>query len=186
MSKEESAPIIADAQRAFNAHQYGEAEDKYTQVLAGDPENVLLRGNLAAAQMEQNKLADAESSLKMALSVDPGDPSSLALFGLLKFRQDKPDEAVAALSDAAKVDPEDARTQLYLGLALNKTGQHIPAETALRKAVRLRPNYGDAHYNLAVYYATSEPPSKEMARWHYQRALAIGHDKVADLEKLLQ
>ncbi len=179
------ASMIAEAQRAFNGHRFNEAEERYWEVLAADPQNIAVCGNLAAAQMEQNKLDDAEKSIKHALGVDPNDGFSLALLGLLRFRQARPDEAVAALSDAAKIDPNDARTQLYLGLALNQRGEPAAAEAALRKAVRISPDYSEAHYNLAVFYATAKPPSKGLAQWHYEKALATGHEKVAELEKLL-
>jgi Tfp pilus assembly protein PilF len=59
----------------------------------------------------------------------------------------------------------------------------VPAETALRKAVQLQPGYADAQYNLAVVYATQQPPATELARWHYQKALAVGHPRNPDLEK---
>jgi Tfp pilus assembly protein PilF len=60
-----------------------------------------------------------------------------------------------------------------------------PAETALRKAIQLEPNYPAAHNNLAVIYASQQPPLVELARWHYQKALAAGHAKNPDLEKML-
>ena len=91
-----------------------------------------------------------------------------------------------SLSRAAQLDPEDARTQNYLGIALSQKGLRKPAETALRRAVLLQPGYGEAQNNLAVIYATQEPPFLELARWHYQRALASGHPKNAELEKMLE
>jgi len=59
------------------------------------------------------------------------------------------------------------------------------AETALRKAIQLEPNHASAHHNLAVIYLTQKPPLVELAKWHYQKALAAGHPRNADLEKLL-
>jgi len=59
------------------------------------------------------------------------------------------------------------------------------AETALRKAIQLEPNHASAHHNLAVIYLTQKPPLVELAKWHYQKALANGHPRNSDLEKLL-
>jgi len=73
--------------------------------------------------------------------------------------------------------------QNYLGLALSEKGQRAPAEAALRKAVQLQPSYAAAHYNLAVVYATQQPPATELARWHYLKAIAAGHPHNADLER---
>jgi Tfp pilus assembly protein PilF len=59
------------------------------------------------------------------------------------------------------------------------------AETAFRKALQLEPDYRDAHYNIAFIYATEKPPSPELARWHYNRAVVLGHAKNPSLEAIL-
>jgi Tfp pilus assembly protein PilF len=61
----------------------------------------------------------------------------------------------------------------------------IAAEAAFRKAVKLAPGYSVAHYNLAVFYATANTPSPELAKWHYQKARAAGHPKSDELENML-
>lgn len=180
-----AASVALEAQRAYAAQRFDDAEKKYLEVLTLDPDNVYTLANLGAAQMELNKLPAAESHLKRALALDPDDAFSLSLLGLLKFRQQKPDDAFDALSRAAKLDPDNAQTQNYLGLALAQRGQREPAEAAFRKAIQLAPGYAVAHYNLAVYYATQQPPTRELARWHYQKAVSVGHPKSDELEKLL-
>jgi Tfp pilus assembly protein PilF len=65
-------------------------------------------------------------------------------------------------------------------------GQRKEAETALRKALELVPDYPDAHYNLALIYASAKPPSPALARWHYKRALDLGHAKSDLMENLLK
>jgi tetratricopeptide (TPR) repeat protein len=180
-----AASVALEAQRAYAAQRFDDAEKKYLEVLTLDPGNVYTLANLGAAQMELNKLADAETHLKRALALDSDDAFSLALLGLLKFRQQKTDDAFDALSRAAKLDPDNAQTQNYLGLVLSQKGQREPAEAAFRKAIQLAPGYAVAHYNLAVYYATQQPPTRELARWHYQKAVTVGHPKSDELEKLL-
>ena len=59
------------------------------------------------------------------------------------------------------------------------------AETAFRKAILLNPNYAGAQNNLAVFYLTQQPPSVELARWHYEKAVAGGLPRNPDLEKML-
>ena len=180
-----AANVTLEAQRAYAAQRFDEAEKKYLEALALAPDNVYTLANLGAAQMELNKLGEAEAHFKRALALDADDAFSLALLGLLKFRQQKPDDAFDALSRAAKLDPDNAQTQNYLGLALAQKGQREAAEAAFRKAIQLAPGYAVAHYNLAVYYATQQPPTRELARWHYQKAMSVGHPKSDELEKLL-
>jgi len=180
-----AAQIALEAQQAYNARRYDEAEEKYKQVLSVEENNVYTLANLAAAQMELNKLAEAEANLKRALSIEKNDAFSMALLGLIKFRKNDYDGALQLLSRAAELDPDNAQTQNYLGLALSQKGMRIAAEAAFRRAVKLAPGYSVAHYNLSVFYATGEPPSPELARWHYQKALSAGHPKSPELEKLL-
>ena len=65
-------------------------------------------------------------------------------------------------------------------------GQRIAAETALRRAVQLRPGWGEAHYSLAMVYATQQPPFKELAQWHYQKAITGGYPRNVEFEKMIE
>jgi Tfp pilus assembly protein PilF len=177
--------LVAEAQRLYANRQLEKAEEKYLQVLQQDNKNVHTLANLAAIQLDENHLETAEINIKQAVALAPDDPYSLFVLGRLRFRQKQYDEAVDALSRAAKLDSQDAQIQNFLGLALSEKGLRGPAETALRRAVQLEPGYANAHANLAVAYITQQPPLAELARWHYQKALAAGLPRNPDLEKLL-
>jgi tetratricopeptide (TPR) repeat protein len=180
-----SAALVIQAQRDFAAHDMDKAEAKYLQVLRQDEKNAPVLANLAAIQLEMNRLDEAEKHIRQALATDPDDAYSLSILGYLKFRQEKYDDALDALSKAAKLDPQNAQIQNYLGITLGQKGMRGAAETALRKAIQLEPNHASAHHNLAVIYLTQKPPLVELARWHYQKALANGHPRNPDLEKML-
>jgi len=179
-----SAALVAEAQRNFAAKDYAKAEQNYLDVLQQDEGNTTALANLATIQMEAGKLVAAEKSIQQALAAEPNDGFNLATLGKIKFQEEKYDEALDVLSRAAKVIPQNAEIQNYLGVTLSQKGLRGPAETALRKAIQIDSNYGSAHNNLAVIYATQTPPLIELARWHYQKALAAGHPKNDDLEKL--
>ena len=176
--------LVVEAQRHFARGEFVLAEKKYQQVLVKDSKNVYTLANLAAIQIEENKLVEAETNLKLALATAPDDSYSLQMLGYLKFRDEKYDDALTYLSQAAQLSPDSAEIQNYLGVTLSHKGQRGPAESALRKALVLEPGYGSAHNNLAVIYATQNPPYVELARWHYQKALDAGHPKNTELEKL--
>jgi Flp pilus assembly protein TadD len=178
--------LLVEAQKAFAAKQLDKAEAKYLELLGQADQNVMVLADLAEIQLELNKFDEAEKHLKQALAIAPDDAYSLSVLGRLKFRQNKYDESLEALSHAAQVEPQNAVIQNYLGITLSQKGMRGPAETALRKAVQLQPGYAEAHHNLAVAYATQQPPLLELAKWHYQKALAAGGAKSPDLEKLLQ
>jgi tetratricopeptide (TPR) repeat protein len=179
------AALAAEARRAFGKRDFAKAEASYQQILKLDATNAYTLANLAAIQMEQGKFADAEQNLRAAVTAAPQDAYSQSLLGILYFRRERYDDALDALSKAAKLDPNNAEVQNYLGMVLSERGLRGPAETALRKAIELEPNNGSAHNNLAVIYLSQNPPLVELARWHYQKALAAKHPRNPDLEKML-
>ncbi|MGA2854873.1 MAG: tetratricopeptide repeat protein [Verrucomicrobiota bacterium] len=180
-----SAALVAEAQKYFSTGDYDKAEADYRQILQRDPDNALVLANLAAIELQENKLADADKHITAALAKNPDDAYTLSTSGYLKFRQEKFDEALDALSRAAKLDPANPQIQNYLGVTLSHKGLRTQAETALRKAIQLDPNYGAAHNNLAVVYLGGTPPSPALARLEYQKALDLGQPHNADLEKKL-
>jgi len=180
-----TADLVAEAQRDFASHHYEQAEEKYREVLRHDDKNVSTLANLATIQLEMGQLDEAEKNLTTALAAAPDDGFSLSIMGNLKFREAKYDEALDALSRAAKLDPQNAEVQNFLGLTLSQKGMRNAAETAFRKAILLNPNYAGAQNNLAVFYLTQQPPSVELARWHYEKAVAAGFPRNPDLEKML-
>jgi Flp pilus assembly protein TadD len=180
-----AAQLVAEAQHYFSARQYDKAEDDYQKILQHDENNGLVLANLATIEMEQGRLDDAEKHIKAAVTQSPDDSYNLATLGRLEFLREKYDEALDALSRAAKLDPRNPEIQNYLGVTLSHKGLRAPAETALRKAIQLDPNYGPAHNNLAVIYISQAPPLVELARWHYQKALDAGQPRNPDLEKRL-
>ena len=177
--------LMTEAYRASQEGDYKKEAEKYQEILRQDENNVYVLSYLAKSQYMMNQLDECESTVKRALALDPEDAPSLYLLGILRYRQDKLDEALDALSRSAKYNATNAGTQNYLGCVLTDKGLRSAAETAFRKALASDPNYPDAHFNLALVYAQDKPPSLELARWHYQKAVELGHPKNSKLEKLL-
>jgi tetratricopeptide (TPR) repeat protein len=112
------------------------------------------------------------------------------VLGVLRYRQHKLDEALNALSRSAQFSPTNAGRpyagiQYYLGRTLADKGLLPAAESAFRKSLAANNDAAEAHYSLAFIYATEKPPSPALARWHYKRAVDLGHPKSPELEKLL-
>jgi tetratricopeptide (TPR) repeat protein len=177
--------LMKEAGRDAMERNYAKAAEKYEEILRQDENNVYVLEHLANAQFALGQLDACEKTVTRSLALDPDDPASLYTLGILRFRQEKVDEALDALSRSAKYSPTNAGTQYYLGNALAEKGMRTAAETAFRKALQFEPDYSDAHYSLACVYASEKPPSLALARWHYHRALELGHNKNLALEKLL-
>jgi tetratricopeptide (TPR) repeat protein len=177
--------IMRDANLDIMARRYEDAEKKYAQVLQEDESNIFVLCMLGSAQFSDGHPDDCEKTVRRALALEPNDAGNLYLLGVLRYSQEKYDDAFDALSRSAAVNSTNASTQFYLGSVLDQKGLRSEAETALRKALDLDPSYADAHFALAAVYAAEKPPSLALARWHYQRALDLGHDKSDKLEKML-
>jgi len=182
--------LMAEAQRATMERDYAGAAAKYEQILREDENNVFVLANLAKAQLAQNKMAECEKTVRRALALDPEDPVSLYLLGVLQYQQHKLDDALNALSRSISLNPTNvgpvyASAQYYLGRVLKEKGLLPAAETALRKSLAADPESPDAHYSLAFVYAVEQPPSLELARWHYKRAVDLGLARSPEMDKLL-
>ncbi|HSY43300.1 MAG TPA: tetratricopeptide repeat protein, partial [Candidatus Acidoferrum sp.] len=105
--------------------------------------------------------------------------------GRIKFSEEKYDDALDALDHASKLDPQSPEIENFLGVALAEKGMRAQAETAFRKAILIQPDYADAHKNLAIVYLSAHPPEIELARWHYEKALASGMPPNPQFEKML-
>jgi len=180
-----AAAIMREADLDIRAQHYDDAEKKYVQVLQQDENNIYVLAFLGNAEFAAGHLDDCEKNVRRALDLAPNDGGSLYLLGMLRYRQEKLDDALEAFSRSAAINPTNASTQNYLGCILADKGMHSQAEAALRRALELKPDYADAHFNLAFVYARETPPSPAMARSEYGKAVELGHEKSADLEKML-
>jgi len=178
--------LMDEVDRSAAQHDYATAEKILQEILHQDPNTVYALEYLANAQLILGQASECEKTVAHALALDPDDPPCLQFLGILRYNQKKLDESLNALSRSAKyLATTNPATQFYLGKVLQEKGLRSAAETAFRKTLEVEPNYSDAHYNLAFVYATEKPPSLALARWHYQRAVDLGHEKSQELERLL-
>jgi tetratricopeptide (TPR) repeat protein len=180
-----AAVLVAEAENYFTNREYDKAAADYQEILDRDNNNPVALANLASIEVEQNKIADADKHIEAALAQTPNNAFNLTILGRVKFAEGDYDASLNALDRAARLDPQNPQIQNFLGVALAEKGLRAQAETAFRKAIQLEPDYGDAHKNLTIFYLTSHPPMVELARWHYEKALAAGVPPSTDLEKML-
>jgi tetratricopeptide (TPR) repeat protein len=180
-----SGPLFNEAIRAAEAGRMDEAEQKLEQVLRQDEKNTYTLTRLAAVEIDLKKWDEADGHLQTAQAVDPQEPGVLMVLGQLRYFQERYDEALDTLSRCAVVMPNEPRVYFFLGKTLVQKGNRQQAEKALRKVVQLRPGWGEGHYTLAVLYASQDPPFKELAQWHYEKALRAGVPANPTFERLV-
>jgi tetratricopeptide (TPR) repeat protein len=182
---EEFKDTAARATSLYNEKKFDEAAAAYQEILNKYPQSIYALSNLGVVRFQQQKYPEAEKPLREAIRVAPNDAFSHSVLGIVLVQQEKYDDAIQVLSRAVALDPNDAKTRNYLGISSSRKGLQEAAEQECRKAIELDDSYGDAHFNLAVIYATQTPPAKELAKRHYNRALELGVPKDQELDKLL-
>jgi len=182
---EEFKETAAKATALYNEKKFDEAAAAYQEILNKYPQSIYALSNLGVVRFQQQKYPEAEKALREAIRVAQNDAFSHSVLGIVLVQQEKYDDAIQVLSRAVALDPNDAKTRNYLGISSSRKGLQEAAEQECRKAIELDDSYGDAHFNLAVIYATQTPPAKELAKRHYNRALELGVPKDEELEKLI-
>ena len=170
----------------FKMKRYDESAAKYQTIIDKYPESLYAWSNLGVVRFQQGDLDDALKALQQAVKLSPTDSFSYANLGIVYYEMKQYENAIDALNAAKALDPNDAKVRNYLGCACSQKGWQEAAEKEFLKAIELDPNFGDAHFNLALVYATEKPPLVEMARKEYKKAQELGIAKDDRLEKLLQ
>ncbi len=175
-----------DAKDRFDRGDYREAEKIYDKMLTTAPNNVYILSNLGVVEFRQKKMKLAEEKFKKAIAVAPEDSFSHRTLGIVFYQEGKFDEAVNSLTRAIAINPKDAIAHNYLGITASQKGWQEAAMKELETAIALDPNYADANFNLAVIYATMQPPNKEAAHKYYKRATDLGAEPDSALEQLIK
>ncbi len=183
---EATRELVEEARRLFDLGRYNDAEKLYQQIVEYAPENYFALSNLGVTQIQARKLSAAEVALKKAVSINPKDSFAATNLGIVFCKQGRFDDAIASLTEAIAVDEKDHIAHNYLAVCLGEKGRKAEAEQHFRRSIEIRDDYADAHFNLAVLYATTEPPSMELARQHYQKATSHGAPPDPSLERLIQ
>src|SRR5207237_281427 len=115
----------------------------------------------------------------------PEDVVDLARQAKENFDKGKYRSAEKLYQEILTKTPNNLYSLSNLGITASQKGWQEAAEKELLEAISENPKYADAHFNLAVIYATSSPPSREQAKRHYAMATSLGAQPDAALEKLL-
>jgi len=181
----ELRPLARTAKEQFDRGALTEAEQTYRKMLERAPENLYALSNLGVVLFREKKYKDAEQVFGKVTTLEVDDGFSHCTLGIIYYSQGRYDAAIDALTKALVIDPNNATAHNYLGISASQKGWAEAAQKELESATSLDPNYADAQFNLAVFYATQNPPQKDKATSRYAQALKLGADHDADLEKII-
>lgn len=178
--------MVEQARKLFNQGRFADAEKLYQQIVDSAPNNYFALSNLGVTQIQARKLSAAEVALKKAIAINPKDSFAATNLGIVYCKQGRFDDAVASLQEAVASDENDHIAFNYLGICYGEQGLKDKAEESFKRSIQIRDDYPEAHFNLAVLYATAEPPSLDQAKEHYDKAVSLGAAADPSLEKLFQ
>lgn len=177
--------LITQANEAYMNKNFEESSNLYQDALRVEPKNISALIGLGMARQREDKHAEAEVALQKALAYDPvNEPAAFAL-GVTYFKQERWKDAMTYFEKSLDKRPNSASGRHYLGIIAAKLSLVERAEREFKSALAIDPSYGEAHFNLAVLYATWDPPQWDKARTEYNEAIKKGIKPDANLEKLL-
>lgn len=182
----ELSQIDKAARLDFKEGRYSEAEAGFLEYLRYLPRSVPCLCNLGVLKISMKNYSEAEYYLEKALAIETNSGLANYLLGRTYFLQDKLDEALTKLEAGLTYDPQNAKAHNCVGVISTRKGWVDRAEKAFTSAVSIDPEYGDAHFNLAVLHATKNEPNPQESEKHYFRALHLGVPRDASIEGFLK
>ncbi len=86
---------------------------------------------------------------RSVLEIDPDNADALHLLGLTHYDQKEYDEAQQLITSATSKDPRQPHFHHNMASVLSIKGELAAAEGYYREAIRLKPDYAEAFYNLS-------------------------------------
>lgn len=172
-SNAEAYAYLAGALSQLGAEQYTRAQEAAEIALTIDPDNPVVRLNMATALELQGFYPAAIEQYQLAIDQNPNMPElHIGLAYNYYATRDIP-TAILTFQDALDIDPANAAAYDGLGWMFFLIGEYPSAEENLVKAVELDPEMVRAHAHLgAAYYRNlnydSAVPELEMAVDQYE------------------
>jgi tetratricopeptide (TPR) repeat protein len=141
-------------ERGLLFEQTGQSEralEMYAAALKKAPNDLDLKLRVGSTQVIAGHAKLAEPVLREVWKERPNSAEANHFLGrALLVSGVNLTEAIGSLSRAAELDPHHAEYWLYVGWAANELGQPGRAEAALKKAIDLDKNLGDAYWQRGV------------------------------------
>lgn len=185
-----NGPLLAAAQRHYDAGRLAEAQAVCREVIAAHSQDVdtarlsgapaeselpLVYLILGSALQAQNMHAEASASFESALAIAPDDVEVINNLGVSLAALGRLDEAVTRYRRALSLAPGVAAAHFNLGNALLELDQPVAAEASYRRAIALEPTLAAFHNNLGNALAKQDKPDEAIDCYRRATALDPGH-----------
>ena len=155
--------LVLSSQRAGAALVH-----EFEEIVKLDPSSVVARMDLAAAYLNENRVADAAKTYEEVLLRQPRNKDALKIAGDLLRQQGQLDEAAKRYERLRRLAPDDPRPVFLLGAVYHQAGNLQAAERMFIDAAQFPALRAEAWSNLGAVM-TEQGRAKE-ARWFLMRA----------------
>jgi tetratricopeptide (TPR) repeat protein len=131
------------------------ADSIIEQALGVDDQNAELHFIKGQRLVADQRLGDALNEFRKAVELDPDYAEARMELALRLLAGANYDEALTQLQAVDKLTPKLVEVQLALGDAYRSKGQWENAKAAFDKALRMRSDLPQAHFDLALMYMTT-------------------------------
>jgi tetratricopeptide (TPR) repeat protein len=149
-----SAATSGLAQLLIRQKNYADAEPLLKSAVARDPRDPALNAQLATALLAQKKTAEALPVLETLQKLQPGDNAVDQMLADAYSQAGQPIKADPIYARMAAAHPDNEEILVSQGGNLVRERRYFEAQQVLEKAVKLKPEDGDAWSGLA--FAASE------------------------------
>lgn len=182
----ELAQIDKSARLDFQEGRYDEAESGFLEYLRYEPRSVPCLCNLGILKIAMKNYGESEYYLNKAIAIEKTSGLAHYLLGRTYFLQNRLDDALTKFEEGLTYDPQNAKAHNCVGVISTRKGWLTRAERAFTNAVSIDPEFGDAHFNLALLHVSKEQPDAKSAEEHYFKALHLGVPRDAKIETFLE
>jgi tetratricopeptide (TPR) repeat protein len=159
--------VEAPSGRLFHnvAGTLAELSGQLTMSFGGDSGDIDEEFRAAEAAERDGDLVKAESLYGTLMRADQSDPVLPFNLGNVLRAQGRTAQAKVAWQMAVARDPGFAEAWYNLALASEEEGQQDLAVAQYRRATQARPDYDDAHFNLALMLTRADRFAEAMPVW---------------------
>lgn len=153
-----------------------ELQNSRTNALNNDLTAELAIYQQAITELNNNNLIAAEKSFQKMTNMQPDLAGPWANLALLYLKQDLTEKAEQNIKTALSKNPNMPQALNLAGYIQNQKGKIIEAKVFYEKAIKNKPDYALAHFNLALLYDVYLQ-NISMAIQHYQLYLSLIDNK---------
>lgn len=163
----------------YQSRMYDEALEQFQKVVELDKNNIDGFANLGLVQNKLRRRPEAVEAFQAALAIDPNNTMVLKELGKVQYVQKDYNGAIASFEKCHAAGGGDASTYYYEGRSYSRAGDDAKAVAMLREAIKLEPDYYNAHFALGQIFLGQEKYSSAAASFKSALKASPGKAKAA-------